>query len=160
MARGQRTLNLYAGWNLVDFGVENTPDNIFIGLTYYDDYTIYSWNAPGGPYNLEGPNDVLKDNIGHWVWLKEDITIAPSGMLWASRDIELVAGWNLVGFPVTNENTTPNRVFTGLNYYDNYYIYYWNAVGGPYIIQGPDQTFELGKGYWVYIDQDKTVTVP
>jgi len=158
-----RYLSLVEGWNLVCFSLttENTtPDNVFTGLDYYTDYYIYWYNAPGGPYSIQGPDQVLKDNTGYWVWVNQDYTVTMTGTPPASRDIHLVAGWNLVGFPITNRITTPNNVFTGLNYYTDYYIYYWNAPGGPYSIQGPDQVLKDNTGYWVWVNQDKTVTVP
>ena len=154
------TLQLVAGWNLVGFVIEDTPNNVFTGLNYYTDYYIYYWNAPGGPYGLQGPDQVLEDNAGYWVWINQDNTVTTSGIPPPSREIHLVAGWNLVSFPIANENTTPNNVFTGLNYYTDYYIYYWSAPGGPYGLQGPDQVLEDNLGYCVWINQNKTVTVP
>jgi len=157
-------LNLSAGWNLVGFtrvGENCNPNNVFTGLNYYTDYYLYYWNAPGGPYGLQDPDQVLEDNLGYWVWINQDNAVRTSGTPPPSRDnVHLVAGWNLVSFPVTNENTTPNNVFTGLNYYENYYIYYYIPPGGPYGLQGPDQVFEDNLGYWVWIDRDNVVTVP
>jgi len=60
------------GWNLVGFIIENTPNNIFTGLSYYTDYYLYWYQAPGGPYMLQGPDEVLKDNLGYWVWINRD----------------------------------------------------------------------------------------
>jgi len=154
------TLDLVAGWNLVGFVIEDTPNNIFTGLTYYTDYFIYYWIAPGGPYGLQGPDQVLEDNLGYWIWINQNRTVWASGTPPSSRGIYLENGWNLVSFPVVNENTTPNNVFTGLTYYADYYIYYWNAPGGPYGLQGPDQVLEDDLGYWVWIDRDNVVTVP
>jgi hypothetical protein len=155
--------NLVTGWNLVCFtgatGTD-TPSSLFPNLSYYTDYYIYYWQAPGGPYHLQGPDEVFKDNFGYWLWVKEDQAYKTTGVEPATRDISMIIGWNLVGFPITNENTTPNNIFTGLTYYTDYYIYHWTAPGGPYGLQGPDEKFENYLGYWVYINQDKIVTVP
>ena len=75
-------------------------------------------------------------------------------------NLHLVTGWNLVSFPVVNENTTPNNVFTGLTYLENYVIYGWTAPNGPYALQGEYQVFKDNLGYWVWINTSKTVTVP
>lgn len=72
----------------------------------------------------------------------------------------LVTGWNLVGFPVVNSGTTPENIFTGLSYYTEYYITSWRAPGGPYDLQDPDQVFDNVLGYWIWINQDRMVTVP
>jgi oxalate decarboxylase/phosphoglucose isomerase-like protein (cupin superfamily) len=162
-AYAESTINLVAGWNLVCFPLTSdsaTPDNAFTGLTYYTDYYIYYWSAPSGPYVLQGPDEVLNDNIGYWVWIKENKAVTTSGIPLISRDIRLVAGWNMVGFPVVNAGTTPDNVFIGLTYYTNYYLYNWNAPTGPYVLQGPDQALENDLGYWTWIDRDNTVTVP
>jgi hypothetical protein len=76
-----------------------------------------------------------------------------------TENIHLVAGWNLVGFPVVDNITTPNNIFA-LIYYRNYVMYYWTAPGGPYNVQDPDAVLKDNTGYWVWIDRDWTVTVP
>jgi len=152
--------DLVSSWYLVGFTGENTPDNLFQGLNYYTDYYLFWYLAPGGPYMLQGPDEVLKDNLGYWVWINRDNTVTTSGTPPGSRDIYLENGWNLVSFPVVNGSTTPNNIFTGLNYYTDYYLYYWNAPGGPYGLQDPDGVIKDNLGYWVWINQDKTVTVP
>jgi hypothetical protein len=154
---------LHAGWNLVCFtgvGANDTPNQIFTGLDYYTDYYIYRWGAPGGPYDIQDPDRVLMDNVGYWVWIDQNYLAYTTGVPATSRDINLVTGWNLVGFPVVNDNTTPNQVFTGLIYYVNYYIYYWNAPDGPYGLQDPSLVFDNNLGYWVWSDQDRIITVP
>jgi hypothetical protein len=70
--------------------------------------------------------------------------------------IDLVAGWNMVGFPVTSENTTPANLFAGTTFT----MYYWEAPYGPFSEPSKNQPVELGVGYWVRVDNDKTVTVP
>jgi hypothetical protein len=156
-------INLIAGWNLVGFtavGDNDTPNRIFTGLNYFTDYFLYYWKPPYSGYGTQGADQLLKDNTGYWVYINRDNTVSTSGTRPVSRDIHLVAGWNLVCFPVVNENTTPNHIFTGLTYFDNYYLYYWKPPYSGYGTQGPDQLLKDNTGYWVWIDQDKTVTVP
>jgi parallel beta-helix repeat protein len=158
-----RRLSLVTGWNLVCFtavGANDTPANIFTGLTYPDDYTVFYWSAPTGPYTVLGPSEPFNDNTGYWVYIDTNITVSTSGIRPVSRDIYLVKGWNLVSFQVVNENTTPANVFPGLTYPTNYIIYYWNEPNGPYTIHGPGQAFQDNLGYWVWIDRAWTVTVP
>jgi hypothetical protein len=148
-------LELLAGWNLVGFPVtgENiTPDNLFPGL----DYTIYYWEAPHGPYNEPPSNWPVEDNLGYWVKLNQDDNVGILGVLPTSRTIYLVAGWNLVHFPVTSENTTPDNLFPGLDYT----MYYWEAPNGPYNESAVNQPVQPGVGYWVKINRETTITVP
>jgi parallel beta-helix repeat protein len=147
-------LSLVAGWNLVGFmgfGENGTPDNMFAGMSY----TMFYWVAPGGPYRRPFGNQPVEDNLGYWVKLDRNwqgrTSVAPD-----NRTIYLVAGWNLVHFPVTSANTTPDNMFAGMTYT----MYYWTAPGGPYKRPFGDQPVQLGVGYWVKLDNDKTLTVP
>ena len=156
-------LNLLKGWNLVAFPLtseNSTPVDLFVGLVYLTDYRLVYWVAPGGPFVTLHPDEVLEDNRAYYVWINRDNTVTMSGIPLASREIHLLAGWNMVSFPVTNENTTPNNVFPGLTYLTDYRLLYWVAAGGPYITLHPDQVLEDNRGYWVWINQEYTVTVP
>jgi uncharacterized repeat protein (TIGR01451 family) len=146
-------LDMVAGWNLVGFvGVDETdkPDNIMPA-----GYTMYYWTAPGGPYKRPFGYLPVGDNLGYWVKVDQDWWVR-TGVPPANRTIYLVAGWNLVHFPVTSASTTPNNLFAGTTYT----MYYWTAPGGPYKRPFGDQPVQLGVGYWVKLDSNKTVTVP
>jgi subtilisin family serine protease len=156
-------VEIHAGWNLVNFtaiGANDTPHNLFPELTYITDYVTYFWKASGGPYSLQDPDSAFKDNMGYWVWIGQDYSTQTTGVAPTGRNIQLFVGWNLVGFPVVDGGTTPNHVFTGLTYSDNYLIYHWSAPIGPYQLQGVNEAFSDNLGYWVWIDQNKMVTVP
>ena len=151
----QFSLHLIAGWNLIGFPVTNadmTPNKLFAGTTF----TMYQWVAPYGPYS--GPNKDLpvQDNIGYWVKVNQDITTTFSGVRQPSRTMYFVAGWNLVSFPRTSENTTPNKLFAGTTFT----MYQWVAPYGPYSGPNKDLPVEDNRSYWVWVSNDKTVTVP
>jgi hypothetical protein len=159
----EKALNLVEGWNLACFPVDNgptTPGRTFTGLTYFDNYYLYAWTAPNGPYVLVGLNDVLQDNRGYWVYINTDYALTYNGTIPTSRDVYMATGWNMVGFPVDNASTTPQNVFAPLVYYTDYLIYWWTAPGGPYNILDPDTALLDNTGYWVYTTTDKMVTVP
>jgi uncharacterized membrane protein len=156
-------LNLVPGWNLVGFSFTSeytTPRNVFPGLSYPTDYIIYWWNAPIGPYVIQGVDQVLQDNIGYWVYINQNKTIKTSGIPPDNRDIYLLTGWNIVHFPVVDNNTTPKNILAGLTYPTDYIIYWWDAPIGPYVIQGVNQVFQDNLGYWIYLDQNRMITVP
>jgi parallel beta-helix repeat protein len=155
-----RMLSSVAGWNLLGFSIENTPNNIFVGLNYWDNYVVFRFHPPGGPYEYQDPDEVFNDNTGYWVWIDQDKTVITSSARPISENTHLVTGWNLLSFPVVEENTTPNNVFSGLNYWDNYVVFRFHPPGGPYEYQAPDEVLSDNMGYWVWIDQDWTVTVP
>jgi len=148
-------LHLLRGWNLIGFPLtsENTtPNNLFSGMSY----TMYYWEAPYGPYIEPNKDQPVEDNLGYWVHVDENTTVTMTGIPPDSRAIYLVAGWNLAHFPLTSENTTPHNLFAGTTYT----MYYWEAPYGPYIEPNNDQPVEDNLGYWVYLKENKTVTVP
>jgi hypothetical protein len=159
-APGEFMLLLVAGWNLVGFPLENenaTPNNLFAGTTY----TMYYWEAPYGPYSEPSKNQPVQLGVGYWVKENQDTTITYSGI--RSRDpggsgktMYFLTGWNLVCFPWTSANTTPNNLFAGTTYT----MYYWEAPYGPYNEPNKNLPVEDNRGYWVKLDVDKSVTVP
>jgi parallel beta-helix repeat protein len=78
------------------------------------------------------------------------IVVEPLG----SATLELVAGWNLVGFPVTNENTTPDNLF----FDQTYYIWKWDADNKKYVSPHSSAPVEFGVGYWIWVDHNQTLT--
>jgi len=69
--------------------------------------------------------------------------------------LNMVAGWNLVGFTGVNENDTPKNMLPA-----GYTMYYWTAPYGPYESPAGNRPVQLGVGYWVKLNQDHSVTVP
>jgi len=153
---------LSVGWNNVCFtavdNTKDTPANVFPGLTYLTDYVIYWWKIGVG-YKLQGASTPFNDNSGYWVYISTTKTVTTSGMRPPTRNIICSVGWNMVGFPVDNANTTPANVFTGLTYLTDYVIYWWK-IGVGYKLQGVNTALNDNAGCWVWINQDKTVMVP
>jgi hypothetical protein len=150
---------LVAGWNLVGFagvGDSDTPNDLFAGLSYI----MYYWTAPYGPYSEPNKNLPVEDNRGYWVLVNQNCTVWTTGTRPASENIHLVRGWNLVSFPVINENMTPDKIFAPLVYNTDYIMYYWTAPYGPYNEPSPSRPLEDNRAYWVWVNQDKTVIVP
>jgi len=155
IAHAYSPLDLSADWNLISFPLASkgdTPDNIFAGQIYY----IWEWDAVEKKYISPSPTAPVELGVGYWVYVDESVTAATSGIPVENYSIDLVASWNLVGFPVTNENTTPDNLFAG----QTYYRWKWDAVEKKYISPPSNQPVELGVGYWVWVGYDQTVTVP
>jgi uncharacterized membrane protein len=149
------TLHLVAGWNLVGFQVTNadmTPNNLFAGTAF----TMYQWAAPYGPYSEPTKTLPVEDNRGYWVKENMDITITFSGVRPSSRTMYFVAGWNLVSFPLTSANTTPNNLFAGTAFT----MYQWAAPYGPYSEPTKTLPVEDNRGYWVKENMNYSVTIP
>jgi hypothetical protein len=153
----QEDVHLVAGWNLVNFRVQ------ILTYTYPEDYIIYKWNAPGGPFSgvdpyvSHAPHKL--ENIGYWIWIRWEYTVSRDYASPIPRNIYLVLGWNLVGFPIADNTTTPNKIFEPLNYVTDYIIYRWETPGGPYHLQGANELINDNIGYWVLMGTSKTVTL-
>ena len=136
-----------AGWNL-----ELSPSSLTVPLRSSEntklDVTI--------PENAEPK---ITDNIVVTATSKANPSISAENSCTAyslalSR-LHLRRDWNLIGFPLTSENTTPNNLFSGMSYT----MYYWNAPLGPYIEPNNDQPVKDNLGYWVKVNENTTVTM-
>jgi len=65
--------------------------------------------------------------------------------------IALKAGWNMVSVPVTPANNSVNAVFPGAAA-----VYTWDPSNRSYLTP---TTVDIGKGYWVAVAGDTTITV-
>jgi hypothetical protein len=149
------TLNLVAGWNLVGFPLvidTTTPINMF-GSNLK---TMKYWTAPGGPYHDANFSAAVDPKLGYWVQLKANENVTLSGVYPANVTLQLVAGWNLVHFPLTSASTTPIGLF-GSNLKT---MKYWTAPGGPYHDANFSAPVAPGVGYWVQLKANENVTVP
>jgi len=147
--------NLVSGWNLVHFPVtseNNTPDNILDGQTYY----IWRWSAENKKYVSPSSSAPVELGVGYWIWVGYDQTVTTSGVPVNTYSENLKNGWNLVGFPVTSSNTTPDNLFLG----QTYYIWRWSAENKKYVSPSSSAPVELKVGYWIWVGYDQTVTVP
>jgi parallel beta-helix repeat protein len=70
--------------------------------------------------------------------------------------LNLLAGWNLVGFDVTSPTTTPDSLFSG----QTYYIWKWSAENKKYASPSTTDPVELGVGYWIWVGAADNVTLP
>jgi hypothetical protein len=148
-------LNLVAGWNLVDFpftSSSTTPDNLFVGQTYY----IWRWSAENKKYVSPPADNSVQLGVGYWIWVGNGQAVTTSGIPVDTYSENLKNGWNLVGFPVTSPNTTPDNLFFG----QTYYIWKWDAIHMKYVSPSSTAPVELDVGYWIWVDHDQTVTVP
>jgi hypothetical protein len=147
--------NLVAGWNLVHFPVtsaNNTPNNIFDNQTYY----IWRWSAENKKYVSPLTDNPVELGVGYWVWVGYGQTVTTSGVPVDTYSENLKTSWNLVGFPVTSNNTTPANLFDN----QTYYIWRWDAVHAKYVSPPTDNRVQIDVGYWIWVGYDQTITVP
>ena len=122
---------------------ENRYDNLQVVTD--DPLTVsYTGWTPGGPMPFT-------------VQVVKLIFISPENVS-AGASVKLVKGWNLVGFTAVGAMDNPDNLFPGLTYLTNYRLIYWRAPGGPYVTQGETSLLLDNTGYWVWIDENYTVT--
>jgi predicted GH43/DUF377 family glycosyl hydrolase len=123
----------FAGWNVDNTVVTWTHENWEID----ENITL----------TVSGYKD-LEENIG------ENYTWKFSVIAAAVAEVKLVAGWNLVSFPVASESDTPDTIFSG----QTYFIWKWDAVSKKYVSPPSDQPVNFGVGYWIWVGYNQTVT--
>ncbi|HEQ78807.1 MAG TPA: hypothetical protein ENN76_00915, partial [Euryarchaeota archaeon] len=163
-------IKLTPGWNLISVAVETgggvAPDIIFADqwsnittIQYYNSDTK-TWQAydKNLPYWLVTLTLIKKSN-GYWVYFDSNETgiINITGECPVSTDIQLLKGWNMVGYPSCQENRTLETVLAGIP---------WNMVekqdnGMPYNLQPIYSLdyFEPGRGYWIHVSENCVWTV-
>jgi len=171
------TLPLKIGWNLISLPLiidEDTP----IPAIFYPiegKYTrIHLWDASSGYYvnyrvtpDLTHQNEFkyLKMDVGYWVYATEDTNFVLSGLQNTSaRNVHLYHGWNMMGYAFNTSKTISTAVTA--NYNKINLMWRRNAVTDTYELFDPwgrftnqFTTFTPGYGYWVYADEDTTITI-
>ncbi len=164
-----------AGWNFIsmklmpgDTSIPNVltdldGDTTWICLQYYDGSNVTDhWKAydPAIPVISDLSN--LDETMG--VWILVDVVgdgfIKVEGDEPISTDIELVAGWNMVGFPSQVEGDTAGDLKTDSGGLVTS-IERFNDVASYNIEIMPDgDAFQIGQAYWVYCTSAFTWTIP
>lgn len=168
----QTTIDLTEGWNLISLPlVQNAGTDIDTVLASisgmwdrafaYDPMLSSPWISNNK--NRDDALDTLSDldhEIGFWINITEPggTTLTVSGVEPVTTDIQLRAGWNLVGYP----SQTPQMASTLLAGTGADMIAVENAAL-PYLIEDISSlssvVMEQGNGYWVHVPADTVWTV-
>jgi parallel beta-helix repeat protein len=165
---------LKQGWNLISIPLIQEDQNLITVLGSVDGwYDAVQWyesigsNDPWKHHKVDKSfgNDLfeLNETIGFWIHITNpgDTIFLYNGTLPSeNRTILLEKGWNQVGYPsLTNHNRT-----TGLNNLqfgpDVDAIQWYDAVAHTWHFMGPDENFEIGRGYWVHSRVNSIWEVP
>jgi len=170
---------LVIGWNLVSVPLIPPSTAITEVLSSIDgNYDlVYAYDSadtmdPWKKYNVAMPpflNDLtdIDETMGFWIRVTETVTLTADGSAPTTTDIELLTGWNLMGYPgkTTQALTVTLQSIDGK--YDLVYAYYPTDTSDPwkkYNVAMPpflnDLTaMEPGHGYWLRATEDCTLTV-
>jgi hypothetical protein len=111
-------------------------------------------------YRPDQLNDLqsLDRTMGFWINITEaDVNLSVWGMPPTTTNIQLYAGWNLVGYPTLNNTLKVSEAFFGtaadrVEVFDPAQPY--NLIEAP-----PTYIMQPGEGYWVRVPMDTVWTV-
>ena len=95
--------------------------------------------------------------MGIWIYLLNATVLRTNGTYFRSTQIDLLAGWNLIGYPSLKDMSVED-VFAGLPMLR---IEAFDGGADPYLLKPLVNTSYLspGKGLWVNVAADCTLTV-
>ncbi len=157
------TVQLYTGWNLVSipFDPPNKSIESVLGSIAGSYDTVQAYNAsdsldPWKTYSVDRPavlNDLteLDKKMGFWIRVTENCTLWVSGTPEITA-INLVAGWNLVGYPTLNDTVKMGTALWGTSAdavegFDPAAAYHLVELPSSYIMKP-------GEAYWVHVPAD------
>ena len=98
----------------------------------------------------------LNISDGWWINVSEDTYFDVTGTIPGSVDINLKAGWNLVGYPSLTDRTVADALigvsYSRLEGFDDLSPYHLRALSDTDYVT-------TGMGYWIYVTQDTVWTV-
>jgi len=163
------TVDLHAGWNLVSFPlipVNTSIESVLSSIAgqwdmaqFYDAFdTADHWKtyATFKPPVLNDLHD-LDNTMGFWLHVTNATTLGIYGSKPISTDIPLLAGWNMVGYPTQESNTSVSDATWGTGI-DRVMVC---NLSDPYNLMevGPGYIMKPGEGYFVHAIADAIWTV-
>ena len=158
--------NLTNGWNLISFAC--TKENMTVSSlladinqnyisihTYEPGEAIDKWKAynPNMPYWVVQDLSTIRYDKGYWIKLNQNTSFIIQGNITLPNRINILQGWNLVGYPLQTQKT-PIDAFSTINgkysvvwTYDtaaDTYLYYNPSLGTNTLTQ-----IIPTKGYWI-----------
>ena len=162
-------IDLYSGWNLIsiDLFCSAEPNLVFSSLIYEGNLQMVTGfqNQQGVYYDPNGPGFMntlthLQSGEGYWVKVQDAGTlIIMSSPIPEDFEINLLAGWNLIGYwpqyPTTPEDAFADLIDAGIlemvTSYENGGLYF--DPNGPGIMNTLTEV-KNGFGYWVKVNAD------
>lgn len=156
---------LHFGWNLISLPLEQVDSSVPSVLASIDDqYDVvkyYDNLDKADPWKSYRPGSSVNDltgidnTMGLWVHTTQFCNLTVRGIVPTSTQINLYAGWNLVGYPTQTTETVGNALWgTGADR-----VEVFDPVS-PYIKEaGATYVMKPGEGYWVHVSADSTWTI-
>ncbi len=142
---GSFTFNLTPGWNLI--GIPFTLDDESI-MNLGSAVNVYAYDEEARAY-VHRDSETFEAGRSYWVYARHSMAITVKALR-ASAEPEAVilkAGWNWVTPLKDSVLTMPDAPVSAV----------WFYMNGGYHIVKEDADIVLGRGYWIYSDEDTTI---
>jgi hypothetical protein len=165
--QAQSTIAISEGWNLISSPVQPSSPSVTSVLApisgKYD--AVYAYNSSTNSYTSYIPGEdgntlnTIEWGRGYWLYANSSASLSISGSN-PGGSVQLVEGWNLVGFPGTTATPAAQALSSISGKYEAVYGFTSNQYEG--FIPGGDSdmtTMSPGKGYWIYATESAQWTV-
>ena len=165
-------ISLSAGWNLVSLYYTPTDTSIDTVLSAVSGSCTGVWTYGGGTWGYYTPEgaysffnnlSTMTSGVGYWINMTVATQLPIMGSA-APTSIDLVAGWNLVGFSYKSSLAVSDAV-AGIS--SNLNRVLGVASDGTWLFYDPAEVeqsdlpkLEPGHGYWINVKADCTWTLP
>ncbi len=156
-------ISLSSSWNLISLPLQPSNTAIESVLNAISGKYESVWAFIGGTWKVYDPQNpgfsdlaTMEAGWGYWIKMTEAATLNVSGSI-SSDSIDLVSGWNLVGYNSTNSQA----VADALTSIDGKYVSVWAFIDGGWKVYDPANpgfsdltTVEPTYGYWINTSQE------
>jgi hypothetical protein len=172
-------IQLYRGLNMVSLPVLPDDPSVEGVLGGIADKVVRVWAYDtadaGDPWKLYQPgvgvgNDLMRftPELGYWIEISADARLTVSGLEQVGRTISLRAGWNFIGYPSLARQDMEMALEAIASNVLQVWHYDAEEPSHPWKRYTPNQPawandlirLAPGKGYWVRVSQDCTLSIP
>jgi hypothetical protein len=139
-------MSLKAGWNMVSFPMiprDARFSSVFSSAGFYE---VFTWS---GTSYVDGKNGNATAGQSYWVLVLADTTIDITGALVESYEVDLPAGWTMIG-SIYGDTVDAATVFPS-----TYELLTWSGTS-----YATATKIEPGRGYWALVLVNTEITVP
>jgi len=161
------TLN--QGWNLISLYEQPVDTDIASVLSSISGKYSTVWAFIDNSWKVYDPANpgfsdltTMEAGMGYWIDMSESATLVISGSA-PSNSINLVSGWNLVGY----NSASSLAIADALASIDGNYLSVWAFIDGNWKAYDPANpgisdltSMEPGDGYWINASEACTWTLP
>ena len=168
----QHQMSLYKGYNMISIPLVPVDDSVeMVFESIIEDFVFLEELIDGVWISTDNTLDSVCIEKGYWIYVASDCELYILGTVPEYFEIELVPGWNLVGYPYMS---SMNHTWYMNNYSGNYTIKFYNGSSQMwhtfdtekiefYRNSGINIGYELGnltrgRGYFIYVDEPLSFT--